>query len=109
MSNEMWRGKKPKLSHVRIFGSILHMKSLGTLGKLEDRRKEMVFVGYKRRTKGYQYFDPTTHKIHLSQDVYFEEGHKWNFMEGRLSKGMPFKEFCVSDFDHGLEKSERIE
>ena len=78
---EMWSGKKPKLSHLRIFGLIVHVKTPGALGKLEDRSKEMVFVGYKRGTKGYRCFNPTTHKVHLSQDVIFEEGRKWNFME----------------------------
>ena len=45
---EMWSRKKPKLSHLRIFGSIAHVKTLGALGNLEDRSKEMVFVGYER-------------------------------------------------------------
>ena len=78
---EMWSGKKPKLSHLRIFGSIVHVKTPGALGKLEDRCKEMVFVGYERGTKGNRCFNPTTHKAHLSLDVIFEEGRKWNFME----------------------------
>ena len=59
----------------------MHVKTPGALGKLEDRSKEMVFVGYKRGTKGYRCFNPTTHKVHLSRDVIFDEGHKWNFME----------------------------
>ena len=80
-SYEMWSGKKPKLSHLRIFGSIGHVKSPGALGKLEDRSKEMVFVGYERGTKGYQCFNLTTHKVHLSRAVIFDEGRKWNFME----------------------------
>ena len=42
---DMWSEKKPKLSHLRIFGSIVHVKTLGTLGKLEDTSKKMVFVG----------------------------------------------------------------
>ena len=55
----------------------------------------MVFLGYKRGTKGYQCFDPITHKIHLSHDVIFEEGCKWNFIKSQPSEGMPFKELCV--------------
>ena len=97
---EMWRGEKPKLSHLRIFGSILHLKTLGTLGKLEDRSKEMVFVGYEGGTKGYRYFNPTTHNVHLSRDVIFDEGRKWNFMERQPSEGM---ELCVSGVNHGFD------
>ena len=47
MPYEMWSGKKPKLSHLRILGSILHVKTPGALGKHEDKSKEMVFVGYR--------------------------------------------------------------
>ena len=50
---KMWSRKKPKLSHLRIFGSIVHVKTLGALGKLEDMSKEMMFLGYERGTKGY--------------------------------------------------------
>ena len=63
---KIWSGKKPKMSHLKIFGSIVHVKTLGTVGKLDGRSKEMVFVGYERGTKGSQCFDPTTYKIHLS-------------------------------------------
>ena len=78
----------------------MHVKTLGTLGKLEDRSKEMVFVGYERGTKGYRYFNPTTHKVHLSRDVIFDEGRKWNFMERQPSEGM---ELCVSGVNHGFD------
>ena len=66
MPYEMWSRKKPKLSHLKIFGSIVHVKTLGALGKLEDMSKEIVFAGYERGTKGYRCFNPTTHKVHLS-------------------------------------------
>ena len=44
----------------------MHVKAFGALGKLKDRSKETVFVGYDRGTKGYQCFNPTTLKVHLS-------------------------------------------
>ena len=50
---EMWSGKEPKLSHLRIFGLVLHVKNPEALGKLEDRSNDMVFVGYQRGTKCY--------------------------------------------------------
>ena len=81
MPHEMWSGKKPKLSHLRILGSIVHVKTPEALGKLDDRSKEMVFEGYEKGTKGYQCFNPSTHNVHMSRDVIFEEGRKWNFME----------------------------
>ena len=45
-------------------------------------------MGYERGTKGYRCFNPNTHKVHLSRDVIFEEGNKWNFMEQQTSEGM---------------------
>ena len=49
----MWSKKKLKLSHLKILGSIVHMKTPEALGKHEDRSKQMVFLGYKIGTKGY--------------------------------------------------------
>ena len=63
---ELWNGKKPKLSHLRIFGSIVDTKTHETSGKLKYRRKEMVFLGYERGTKGYLCFDHTTHNAYWS-------------------------------------------
>ena len=110
MPCEMWCGKKPRLSHLRIFGSILHVKTPGALGKLEDRSKDMVFLGYERGSKSYQCFNPTTDKVHLSHDFIFKKWCKWNSMEGQLREGMPFKQFCVSGVHLGFENlSERME
>ena len=58
---QMWSGKKPKQSHPRICRSIVHVKTLGDLGKLEDRSKEMVFGAYERCTRGFMCFNPTPH------------------------------------------------
>ena len=52
MTYEMWIRKKPKLSHLRIFGSIVHVKTLEALGKLEEKSKEIMFVGVQERYKG---------------------------------------------------------
>ena len=103
MPYKMQSGKIPKLSHLRIFGSIVHVKTTGKLSKLDDRSKEKMLVGYKRCTKGYKCFDPTTHKIHLSHDMIFEENLKWNFNEGQACEGMLFKELHVSSVDLELE------
>ena len=57
---------------------------MGRLGKLDDRGKENVYVGYERGTKVYRWLDPTTHKLHLSQDEKFEEERKWNFEQVKV-------------------------
>ena len=62
---------KPNIGHLRILGSIVHMKTFRRLGKLDDRSKEIVFVGYAKGTKAYRCFDPTTQKLDFSYDMIF--------------------------------------
>lgn len=39
----------------------------------------MIFIGYEIGTKGYRCLDPLTMKVHISRDVVFEEGSKWEW------------------------------
>ena len=34
---ECWFGRKPSVNHLRIFGSLVHVKVTANVGKLEDR------------------------------------------------------------------------
>ena len=74
-----------------------------SLRKLDDRSKEMVFVGYEKGTTAYQCFDATTHKLHLSRDVIFEEEWKWNFVESQSSEVVFYNELIISGGEDGLE------
>ena len=68
------------MDHLRIFGSLVHVKNTkGHLTKLEDRSQPMVFIGYELGTKGYKCFDPVNFKVTISRDVIFEEGEKWTW------------------------------
>ena len=51
----------------------MHVKVTGNVGKLKDKSKEMIFVGYEHRSKAYRCIDPATHKLCISRDVIFEE------------------------------------
>ena len=78
--HEKWIGRKPSVDHMRIFGSIVHVKhTKGHLSKLEDRSQPMLFIGYELRSKAYRYFDPVNFKVTISCDVIFEEGEKWTW------------------------------
>ena len=48
---EKWNKRKPNVSHLRIFGSLVFVKTTGRLSKLEDRSKCMVFLGYEAGSK----------------------------------------------------------
>ena len=63
-----------------MFGSIVHVKCTKIpQKKLEDRSSPMVFIGYEVMTKAYLYFDPVNASVHISRDVVFEEGAKWDW------------------------------
>ena len=46
---------------------------------LDDRSKELVFIGYDSRTKGYKLYDPRNGKVTLSRDVEFNEDRTWEW------------------------------
>ena len=70
---ECWYGRKPSVSHFRTFGSLVHVKVTGNVGKLEDRSQEMIFVGYEHGSKAYRCIDLATRKLCIRRNVKFEE------------------------------------
>jgi hypothetical protein len=77
---EAWHGRKPRVSHLRIFGCTTSVKIAGpNLSKLADRSRKMVFIGYEIGTKGYRFYDPSTAKLVVSRDVIFAENEPWNW------------------------------
>ena len=77
---EAWTGIKPKVYHLRVFGCLAHVKTISSnLKKLEDRSKLMLFIGYAKGSKAYRVYDPFTGSIHLTGDIIFEEGCRWNW------------------------------
>ena len=78
--HKKWTERKPSVDHLRIFGSIIHVKrTKGHLSKLEDRSKPMIFIGYELGSKAYRCFDVVNSKVIISRDVIFEEGEKWTW------------------------------
>ena len=67
-------GYKPKIGHLRVFGS----KAFSHVPK-DDRRKldaksiKCMFIGYCDDHKAYKMFDPSMHKVFPSRDVIFHE------------------------------------
>ncbi|KAG6404541.1 hypothetical protein SASPL_136790 [Salvia splendens] len=67
---EAWSGRKPRIAHLRVFGSkaYAHVPDQ-TRSKLDDRSKPFIFIGYDSNTKGYKLYDPTSQKTMISRDV----------------------------------------
>jgi hypothetical protein len=76
-SYETWHGRKPAVSHLRVFGCLAFSKELGHIGKLDDRNIPGVFIGYAEGSKAYRILDPGTQRVRTTCDVVFDEGQGW--------------------------------
>jgi hypothetical protein len=74
---EAWHGRKPTVSHLRVFGCLAFTKELGDIGKLDDRSTTGVFIGYAEGSKAYSILDPGTLCVRTVRDVVFDEGRGW--------------------------------
>ena len=71
---ELWSGKKPDISHFRVFGCQAWVHILKKRRhKLEPKSQEMIFVGYEPGSKGYQFWDTAHWQFEISHDVKFNE------------------------------------
>lgn len=71
---EMWCGRKPDVSHLKIFGSrvMVHVpKEKRT--KWQTKSTEMLFLGNDAQKKGYRCFDSEKNRVIVSRDVQFFE------------------------------------
>ena len=72
--HEVWIGKKPSLSHLRVFGcdEYVHVpKEKRT--KLDNKSERCIFIGYKDGLKGYKLWNLETRKVVYNRDVVFRE------------------------------------
>ena len=72
---EAWTGKKPEVTHFRVFGSRAwaHIPT-EKWRALEPQSKECIFVGYPDDVKGYRLLDPFTNQLFVERIVKFDEG-----------------------------------
>jgi len=71
---EKFRGKKPDVSHFKVFGCIAYMHVPDEKrSKLNPKAKKCIFIGYSSKQKKYRCFNPSTRKLQVSRDVVFNE------------------------------------
>ncbi|CAJ2657878.1 unnamed protein product [Trifolium pratense] len=71
---EAWSGRKPGISHLRVFGSIAHAHIPDEKrSKLDDKSEKYIFIGYDANSKGYKLYNPDTGKTIISRNVIFNE------------------------------------
>ena len=65
---EVFFEKKPKVSHLKIFGCLVYIHILKEKRtKLDPSGKKGIFVGYSERSKAYRIYFPGFKKINISK------------------------------------------
>ncbi|KAL8138166.1 hypothetical protein V2J09_004167 [Rumex salicifolius] len=74
---EAWSGRKPGVSHLRVFGSVVDGHVLDERrSKLDEKSQNFIFIGYEAGSKGYKLYDPESKKTVISRHVVFEENRE---------------------------------
>jgi hypothetical protein len=69
---EIWHGKKPTLSFLKIWGCEAYVKKLKP-DKLESKSEKCIFLGYRRETIGYTFYHSTEVKTFIAKAGTFLE------------------------------------
>ena len=76
---ELWKGRKPSLNHIRIWGAPAHVLRKEP-NKLEPRTEVCFFVGYPKGTRGGLFYSSSDKKVIVSTHATFlEEDYISNF------------------------------
>jgi len=70
---ELWSGKKPDISHLRIFGCDAFALNHQHDHKFASKATKCIFIGYSLDSKGYRLWDPQRRRLIISRDVKFNE------------------------------------
>ena len=69
---ELWFGKKPKLSFLKVWGCDAYVKRL-EIDKLEPKAEKCVFIGYPKEIIGYTSYHRSKGKIFVAKNGSFLE------------------------------------
>jgi hypothetical protein len=113
--HEVWFGKKPSLSHLKVFGcdAFVHVPK-EKRNKLDKKVVKCIFIGYKDGMKGYKLWDPASRKTMYSRDVVFKEvGGTSKSEEVQIEKDPEKVRFELrneeDDSDESTESDEEVE
>ena len=69
---EIWTNKRPYFSHMKIWSSPAYVK--WTISdKLEAKSDKCLFVGYPKKTMGYQFYNTLEQRLFVSKHAVFLE------------------------------------
>jgi hypothetical protein len=69
---EIWTGKHPSLSFLKIWGCEVYVKRLQS-DKLTTKSDKCFFVGYPKETKGYYFYNRKEGKVFVARHSVFLE------------------------------------
>src|ERR1700712_3703123 len=71
---ELWNGRKPDVSHLRVWGctAYVHVQKDKRPG-LGSHMEKCVFIGYPQGYKGWKFYNPTSKKTVISERADFDE------------------------------------
>jgi hypothetical protein len=71
---EVWTGKKPSLTHLKVFGcdAYVHVPKENMI-KIDKKAEKCIFIRYKDGLKGYKLWYLETKKVVYNRDVVFRE------------------------------------
>src|SRR5688572_14742039 len=78
---EMWTGKTPSLSFLKIWGCEVFVKRL-QLDNITPKLDKCIFVGYLKETLGYYFYNRSEGKVFVAQNRVFLEKE---FLKGEKS------------------------
>ena len=67
---ELWFGKKPKLSFLKVWGCDAYVKKLRS-NKLEPKTDKCIFIGYPKETVGYTFYHRSEGKTFVANNGSF--------------------------------------
>jgi hypothetical protein len=110
--HEVWFGKKPLLSHLKVFGcdAFVHVPK-EKRSKVDKKEIKFIFNGYKEGMTGYKLWDPTSRKTMYSRDVVFREVKgKYKFEVVQTEKNIEKVRFELRNKeDESIESDEEVE
>ena len=72
---ELYKGRKPNISHLRSFGCKCFILNNGKhpIGKMDAKSDETIFMGYALNSKAYRVFNKTSLIVEESIHIIFDE------------------------------------
>ena len=107
---EAYKGRKPSLAHVRVFGCVSYAKvEKGHLRKLDDRSRLLIHLGTEPGSKAYRLLDPITRKVVVSRDVIFDENKSWDWKNCEKEDSIEPLSVEVGEYgNHGLNEKDEL-